>query len=84
MSNKIDDLRRHLFETLEALKDEDNPMDLDRARAVATVARVIVDSAKVEVEFLKVTGTVRSTGFLPDADDATPARPQLATARHPK
>lgn len=84
MHNKIDDLRRHLFETLEALKDEDNPMDLDRARAVANVARVIVDSAKVEVEFLKVTGTVRSTGFLPDADDAPAARPQLATARHPK
>jgi hypothetical protein len=77
--NKIDDLRNHLFETLEALKDEDKPMDLDRARAVAEVAKVIVESAKVEVNFLKVTGAVRSTNFLPDATEEPPApRAQLA------
>lgn len=73
MRNKINDLRNHLFETLEALKDEEKPMDLDRARAVAEVAKVIVESAKVEVSFLKVTGAVRSTNFLPDGDEATPA-----------
>jgi hypothetical protein len=72
MRNKIDDLRNHLFETLEALKDEEKPMDLDRARAVAEVAKVIVDSAKVEVEFVKVTGAVRSTSFLPIGDEDTP------------
>lgn len=74
-NNKIDDLRNHLFETLEALKDKDEPMDLDRARAVADVARVIVDSAKVEVDFLKVTGALRSTNFLPDGDEAKPPIP---------
>lgn len=79
--NKIDDLRNHLFETLEALKDEDNPMELDRARAVADVARVIVDSARVEVDFLKVTGSIKSTDFLP-VEDAEPShqRPKLAAA----
>lgn len=71
MKNKIDDLRNHLFETLEALKDEEKPMDLDRARAVAEVAKVIVESAKVEVAFLKVTGAARSTAFLPDGDEHT-------------
>ena len=81
MRNKIDDLRNHLFETLEALKDKDEPMDLDRARAVADVARVIVESAKVEVDFLKVTGATKSTGFLPDGEELPPARPQLAAAR---
>lgn len=77
MKNKIDDLRNHLFEALEALKDKDEPMDLDRARAIAEVAKVIVDSAKVEVDFLKVTGAVHSTGFLPDGEPkgaTTPAR----------
>jgi hypothetical protein len=81
--NKINDLRDHLFATLEALRDEEKPMELDRARAVADVARVIVDSAKVEVEFLKATGAAKSTGFLPeDTDDqpAAPARPRLAAA----
>jgi hypothetical protein len=82
MKNKIDDLRNHLFETLEALKDKggedgEKPMELDRARAIADVARVIVDSAKVEVEFLKVTGALRSTNFLP-AEEETPTRPKLA------
>lgn len=78
--NKIDDLRNHLFETLEALRDTDEPMDLDRARAVADVARVIVDSAKVEVDFLKVTWQLHSTGFMPLEGEtpATPAQRQLA------
>lgn len=75
MNNKIVDLRNHLFETLEALKDKDEPMDLARARAIADVARVIVESAKVEVNFLSVTGALRSTDFLP-AEEETP-RPKL-------
>ncbi len=76
--NKIDDLRNHLFETLEALKDTENPMDLDRAKAVAEVAKVLVDSAKVEVDFLRVTGGMKSTGFLPDGDaDAVPVGRRL-------
>lgn len=78
--NKIDDLRNHLFETLEALKDEDKPMDLDRARAVAEVAKVIVESAKVEVNFLKVTGAIRSTNFLPMDGDEQPAAPRAQLA----
>lgn len=79
MKNKMDDLRNHLFETLEALKDDDKPMELARARAIADVARVIVDSAKVEVNFMNVTGAVRGTGFLPpDGDELTvPSRPRL-------
>ena len=71
MQNKIDDLRNHLFATLEGLTDKDEPMDLARARAVADVAKVIVESAKVEVSFLKVTGALRSTGFLPDGTEPT-------------
>ena len=66
MRNKISDLRDHLFEVIEQLKDRDQPMDLDRARAVADVAQVIVNSAKVEVEYQKVTGS-DGTGFIPDA-----------------
>jgi hypothetical protein len=73
--NKIEDLRNHLFETLEGLKDKDDPMDLARAKAVAEVAKVIVESAKVEVSFLKTTGALQSTGFLPMSnDEAPPAR----------
>lgn len=79
--NKINDLRNHLFETLEALKDPDKPMELDRAKAVADVARVIVDSAKVEVDFLKVTGAAKSTDFLPNGDEELPRRALTAVAK---
>ena len=54
--NKIEDLRNHLFDTMERLLDPDDPMDLERAEAVAKVAQVVVNSAKVEVDFIKHTG----------------------------
>lgn len=63
MKNKLPDLRDHLFATLEALQDKDDPMDLDRARAVAEVAQVLVHSAKVEVDYLKVTGAQPDNEF---------------------
>jgi hypothetical protein len=50
----ISDVRDALFKVLDGLTDKDNPMDLDRARAVNETAQVIINSAKVEVDFLKV------------------------------
>jgi len=78
--NKIEDLRNHLFETLEALKDETKPMDLDRARAIADVAKKIIDSAKVEVDFLRVSGQVMGTGFIPPDPRLLPAAPERDVA----
>ena len=66
MKNKIEDLRNHLFATIEGLLDADNPLDLERARTVSEVAQVLVNSAKVEVDFLRATDSVRGTGFIPD------------------
>lgn len=71
MKNRIEDLRNHLFATIEALSDQDDPMELDRAKAISEVAQTIINSAKVEVEFLKVTDRERDSGFL--SND----RPQL-------
>ncbi len=63
--NKIDDLRNHLFATLEALQDPEHPMELERAKTIADVAQVLVNSAKVEVDFVRVTGRDEgSTRFL--------------------
>lgn len=77
--NKINDLRDHLFETLEALRDKDEPMDIARAKAVADVAKVIVESAKVEVDFLKATGGLPASGFIPE--EAIQPRRQLTAPR---
>ncbi|MNF49281.1 hypothetical protein D3C84_305490 [compost metagenome] len=68
MKNKMTDLRNHLFATLEALQDPDKPMDIDRAKAIADVGRVLVDSAKVEVMFINATdGEIKTTGFIESA-----------------
>jgi hypothetical protein len=48
--NKLSDLRDHLFETLERLKDEEKPMELDRAKTIADVAQTIINSAAVQVK----------------------------------
>jgi hypothetical protein len=48
--NKLSDLRDHLFETLEALKDKESPMEIQRAKAIADVAQAIINSATVEVK----------------------------------
>ena len=65
MKNKMSDLRNHLFETLESLKDEEKPMELARAHAIRDVAQTIINSAKVEVDLLKaMDGTVQPSPFL--------------------
>lgn len=61
--NKIEDLRNHLFAALEGLSDEEKPMDLDRAQTIANVGQVLVNSIKVENDFLRITGQARSTAF---------------------
>ena len=80
MKNKLTDLRNHLFETLESLKDDEKPMDIERARAVCLVAGKLIESAKVEVDFLKATGADASPEFF-DIPPAQPLRPRLAAGR---
>lgn len=57
------DLRNHLFEVMEALKDDEKPMDLARARTVVDVAQAVINSAKVEVEFLNAIDSSEATDF---------------------
>ncbi len=64
MKNRIEDLRNHLFAAIESLLDEDNPMDIDRAKAIADVAQVIINSAKVEMQYLQSIGGNHDTGFM--------------------
>jgi hypothetical protein len=77
----MSDLRNHLFETLEALKDDDKPMDLNRARAVRDVAQAIVDSARVEVEFIKaMDGTIAPGEFFESEELGMERKPKLLRA----
>lgn len=75
MKNKIEDLRNHLFATLEDLRDTERPMDIERAQAIAEVAQVIVNSGKVENDHIKLTGSCGS-GFIGEALPL-PGQPRL-------
>lgn len=61
MKNKITDLRDHMFAQLERLGQDDlTPeqltTEIERAKAISEVGKVIVESAKTEVLHLKLTG----------------------------
>ena len=64
MKNTMSDLRNHLFETLEGLKDKEQPLELERAKAVCEVAQTIINSAKVEVDAAKAIGASELTSEL--------------------
>lgn len=71
-TNDVTGLRAELFETIRALRDKDNPMDIERAKAVAQVGAVIIESAKAEVQMINALGRGRvvPTGFIgPQAGD---------------
>jgi len=78
VKNKIEDLRNHLFLALEKLHDGD--MEVDTARAIAEVAREITATAKVEVDFLRATDSVRGTGFIPDDSNVLEGQSQRRLA----
>lgn len=49
-------VRLALFNTLDALQSKTDPMPLDRAKAVVEVAQTLINSAKVEVDYLRASG----------------------------
>ena len=68
MSNPhINEVRQSLLDTLKDLRSKDQPMDIERAKAVATVASVLVDTARVENDYLKITGQ-DSSNFMDKPD----------------
>jgi hypothetical protein len=62
MTHTISDLRTHLFDALKGLKDKS--MSIETAKAISDISQVIVNSAKVEVDFAKATGTKSGSSFL--------------------
>lgn len=78
MENTIEDLRGYLFDTIKALKDPDKPMELERAKAIANLAQVVINTAKVEVDYLRIQGNGKGTGFIPEKQiEQQPGTPRL-------
>lgn len=72
MSETITDLRKHLFAALRGLTDKESPMDIDRARAVSDLAQTVINTAKVEVDYIRVSGG-QGSGFIPEQPRALTA-----------
>lgn len=57
-SNTTQDLRNHLFEQIKRLNDPNADLgkELEKAKALASIGNVIVNSVKIEIDFARVTG----------------------------
>lgn len=67
--NKINDLRDHLFAALERLDNdeltaEELQKEIEKAEAISGLGNVIINSAKIEVDFMKATGMISTTSDL--------------------
>ena len=89
MSNyTINDLRGDLAETLRKLRDGDPNMTIEKAKAISELGQTMINSAKVEVEFIKTVGRGRTspTGFVPITHEDTLDRQERpgngVTVRH--
>jgi len=85
MSKNIEDLREALFAALAEARDTSKDLDIQRARATCEIAARITDTARLEVDFMRVTGNKRGSGFVPIQEDApallaAPAAAVSATA----
>lgn len=60
--NDIETLRTHLFATLDGIKN--GSVDVDKAKAINEVSQTIINTAKAEIDFAKVNGSVDSQFFI--------------------
>lgn len=57
MSRKLSDLRDHLFDQLEKLKSAEDPTsEINRSKAMAAISAEIINSAKLELQFIHTVG----------------------------
>lgn len=86
--NNINTLRTVLFDTLAGLQNKKDPMDIDRASAICEVSREIVSTAKLEIDYEKVTGHSSGGSFInggtSQIENNQTKRPANATANGSK
>lgn len=64
-NNDINEVRDILFDTLRDLRNPDVKVDLDRAKLINDTAKHLIDTAKVENDYLRITNITRGSGFMP-------------------
>ena len=76
-SKTLNDLRSELFAAIQGLKA--GTLSLDHARAINDLSKTIVDTAKVEVDYLRVTDGTKAPFIEGAAASAAPALPPGVT-----
>ena len=64
MKNDVSELRGILFDTLRGLKNKEEALNIERVRLVVDTAQAITATAKVEVDFMKVSGAAVDSEFI--------------------
>ena len=75
MKNKLTHLRDHLFAQLEAVReatDEDLAKEVQRATSVSDISRVLIESAKVEIDYFRHIGGENSASSFIESKPALP------------
>lgn len=69
-SNQITDLRDMLFAQMRKISDPDCKLEKEimRADALVNVSGQIINSIKVEVDMMRVTGSLSNSGIVPITD----------------
>lgn len=75
MSKNITDLRAILFESIDGVRT--GKLDIDKAKTINELSRTLVDTARAEIDHVKITNSTGSA-FLSGAPD----RPQLPGQTH--
>lgn len=70
MSKNINDLREKMFDTLDLLKS--GKITVEQAKAASDIGQVIINSAKVEVDYIKANGGGEAIFLDPSANDLPP------------
>lgn len=73
MSEDITDLRRRLFAAIDSLVA--GTLSVEQAKQVSDLSQVIVNSAKVEVDYLRTTGGLESRFIEPSHSRQAPKNP---------
>jgi len=68
--NHITALRQHLFSAIRGLRNGE--LEVDKARAINELGKTLVDTARVEVDYLKATDGAESPFIAAQATTAPP------------
>lgn len=82
MKKNINTLREHLFDTLQQLKE--GKIDAAQAKVVSEVSQTIINSVKVELDFIKQTGGTGTNFITPEVEDVPAEAVKLLEEASPK